>query len=433
MIKITIYSVVFSFLFFISCENYVFEPGDKCTSTIECEHLCIEGLCVNPVGNEPINISQNSILKGKKFVSVESGPSFSCASNNDGETYCWGVNISGRLGNGTDDPGKRPFKPVKVDFNDEIKGEKITSLGVGSYHACGLSEKGNAYCWGNNESGELGDPLLFYSFVPIPVYDEGVLNEKELKLLTAGYSHTCAVDKGSNMYCWGDNYNGQLGDGSEFGRTMPVEVDTTGVLSGKEIVSISAGSKHTCSIDTDGKAYCWGINLGILGDGSNDSGSTIPVAVDDTGVLKGKKLIYINSGYEHTCAIDNDGQSYCWGYRNNKGQLGDGSEKRSLSPVRVKMDGALKGHKLVSISAGSYHTCALDSEGAAYCWGDNSSGQLGDGSEKSSLSPVKVKMGGALKGRKLVSISAGRDFTCTVDTKGEVFCWGYDFDLKSWE
>src|SRR6266566_5013459 len=142
--------------------------------------------------------------------------------------------------------------------------------------------------------------------------------------------------------------------------------------------SISAGGNHSCAIES-GKAYCWGDNYqGDLGDG-NTAGSAVPVPVDAGGVLAGQRLTQITVGNEYTCALDSAGAAYCWG-SNPAGNLGDGSMSSSSVPVAVYTGGALAGKRLTGITAAGFHTCALASAGLAYCWGDNIFGELGDGS-----------------------------------------------------
>ena len=128
---------------------------------------------------------------------------------------------------------------------------------------------------------------------------------------TGGY-HSCALESG-RAYCWGYNFNGQRGDGSAANSSVPAAVNTSGVLAGKNLTQITAGDVHTCVLDSSGAAYCWGWNVnGDLGDGST-VGSDVPVAVNTSGVLAGKDLTQITAG-EHTCALDSTGAAYCWGF-----------------------------------------------------------------------------------------------------------------------
>ena len=150
-------------------------------------------------------------------------------------------------------------------------------------------------------------------------------------LITAGSFHSCAIESGK-AYCWGDNGSGQLGNGSTVGSSVPVAVDTSGVLAGQALTQITAGWYDTCALDASGAAYCWGYNAdGELGNGST-VGSTVPVAVDTSGVLAGRTLTQVSAGTYSACAVDSAGAAYCW-WANSWGQLGDNAATQSLVPV----------------------------------------------------------------------------------------------------
>jgi len=175
-----------------------------------------------------------------------------------------------------------------------------------------------------------------------------------------------------------------------------VPVYTGGALAGRTLTQIVAGASSTCALDSTGLAYCWGLDSsGQLGN-NNTTQSPVPVAVNTSGVLAGKTLTQLAAGNAHVCAIDSTGAAYCWG-SNGGGQLGINST-RSLVPVAVTTSGVLSGVTLTQIAAGYAHTCAVSSAGAAYCWGANGNGQLGNSSTTSSLVPVAVTTSGVLSG-----------------------------------
>jgi Fibronectin type III domain/Regulator of chromosome condensation (RCC1) repeat/Putative Ig domain len=301
--------------------------------------------------------------------------------------------------------------------------QRAASISAGFGNSCAI-ESSNAYCWGYNANGQLLDGSTTSSSVPVAVDTSGVLAGKTLTQITGSAEATCALDSAGAAYCWGANIHGDLGDGSMTDSSVPVAVDTSGVLAGKTLTQITAGAFQTCALDSAGAAYCWGGNgSGQLGDGSTTD-SSVPVAVDTSGVLAGKTLTQITTGVGATCALDSAGAVYCWGDDSN-GQLGDGSTASSSVPVAVDTSGALAGKK---IAAGWGATCALDSAGAAYCWGDNANGQLGDGSTASSSVPVAVDTSGVLAGKTLTQIAAGQAATCAVDSAGAVYCWGWNGD-----
>ena len=220
----------------------------------------------------------------------------------------------------------------------------------------------------------------------------GVENKERFmsaKQVLAGMSNTCAVASDDKAYCWGNNISGALGNNSTTNFSIPVAVNTEGVLAGKIIKSISDSNIHTCAIASDNKAYCWGNNKsGNLGNNSTTN-SLIPVAVNTTGVLAGKTIKQISAGTSHTCAIASDDKAYCWG-AGSSGQLGNGTTSMTKVPVAVNTTGVLAGKTIKQISAGSSHTCAIASDDKAYCWGDGYPGQLGNGSTVNSSVPVRV-------------------------------------------
>jgi alpha-tubulin suppressor-like RCC1 family protein len=196
------------------------------------------------------------------------------------------------------------------------------------------------------------------------------------------------------------------------------------VLAGKSLTQISAGAAHACVLDRAGAAFCWGYDgTGALGDGSTAYSSDIPVAVDASGVLAGKALSRIAAGYDHTCATDRAGAAYCWG-DNSRGELGDGSTVSSSVPVAVQASGVLVGQRVTQISAAFHYTCATDRAGAGFCWGAGGDGVLGNGTTSDSSVPVAVQTTSVLAGETLTGISAGSSHVCAVDSVGHGYCWG---------
>ncbi|MFC2370292.1 MAG: RCC1 domain-containing protein [Candidatus Saccharimonas sp.] len=277
---------------------------------------------------------------------------------------------------------------VGVENKEELMSARQIGSGEGS-RACAISLSNRAYCWGSGSSGQLGNNSTTNSSIPVAVNTTGVLAGKTIKQISAGTSHTCAIASDDKAYCWGAGSSGQLGNSSTTNSLIPVAVNTTGVLAGKTIKQISAYGFHTCAVASDNKAYCWGRgDLGQLGNNSTTN-SSIPVAVNTTGVLAGKTIKQISAGSFHTCAIASDNKAYCWG-RGTSGQLGNNLYTNSSIPVAVNTTGVLAGKTIKQISNGSSHTCAIASDDKAYCWGSGSFGALGNNSAANSSVPVRV-------------------------------------------
>jgi len=277
---------------------------------------------------------------------------------------------------------------VGVENKEELMSARQIGSGEGS-RACAISLSNRAYCWGSGSSGQLGNNSTTNSSIPVAVNTTGVLAGKTIKQISAGTSHTCAIASDDKAYCWGAGSSGQLGNSSTTNSLIPVAVNTTGVLAGKTIKQISAYGFHTCAVASDNKAYCWGRgDLGQLGNNSTTN-SSIPVAVNTTGVLAGKTIKQISAGSLYTCAIASDNKAYCWG-RGSNGQLGNNSTTNSSIPVAINSTGVLAGKTIKQISNGSSHTCAIASDDKAYCWGSGSFGALGNNSAANSSIPVRV-------------------------------------------
>jgi alpha-tubulin suppressor-like RCC1 family protein len=221
--------------------------------------------------------------------------------------------------------------------------------------------------------------------------------------LAAGGTHSCWLDRDGSAACWGGNDSGQLGDGSATRGARPVTVRAPEPLSG-----ISAGVSHTCAVSVSGEAYCWGANAsGQLGSGGRTT-STTPIRV-----ATGSLLTAVAAGAAHTCGIDQAGRIFCWG-GNQNGQLGDGT--RTARPRPAPISSRLR---FRSVTAGWAHTCGLATDGRAWCWGRNGSGELGTGRTADSAEPAPVA-----GGHRFTALAAGSTHTCGLRTDGTVLCWG---------
>jgi hypothetical protein len=330
------------------------------------------------------------------IAAIAAGEYHTCALTSDSRVKCWGYNEPGQLGN-----GEMVYRTTPVDVVGLSSG--VIAIAAGGWHTCALTSGGGVRCWGDNRYGQLGDGTTTSHTTPVNVLglSSGVI------AIAAGRYHTCALTSGGGVRCWGFNGSGQLGDGTATNRLTPVNV--VGLSSG--VVAIAAGNDHTCARTSGGGVKCWGSNgSGQLGDGTTTYRLT-PVNV--VGLSSG--VIAIATGGWHTCALTSSGGVRCWGF-NLFGQLGDGTTTSRSTPVNVV--GLSSG--VAAIAAGELHTCARTTTGGVRCWGDNSSGQLGDGTTTDRSIPVNVV--GLSSG--VAAIAAGSYHTCALISGGGVRCWG---------
>lgn len=312
----------------------------------------------------PVAVDQGPL----DFKQISAGGTFTCALTDDSDTYCWGLNDFGQLGMGlATDPRRAPEKVVTSLV--------FKSVYAGGVHACGLTEDGKAWCWGLSENGQVGNGLSS----PDPVLSpDSVRGGHTFREIAVGTTHSCGLTSGGDVYCWGLNNHGQLGDGTTENKAVP-----TLVLGGLLFISVDPGDSHTCGIDLDGFAHCWGQNIdGELGTGDRSS-SSVPVAV--SGVMTYRN---ISAGLRYTCAVGTDEKAYCWGI-NSKGEVGDGTSITRPEPTPVSGNLAFA---TVSTAEGSITaaTCGFTTDGLVYCWGDGLEGLLGNASTDSSPVPVRV-------------------------------------------
>ncbi|MEJ7810412.1 MAG: hypothetical protein WKG32_08365 [Gemmatimonadaceae bacterium] len=291
----------------------------------------------------------------------------------------------------------------------------VAQASAGDSLGCAVTTQSRLYCWGDNTWGQLGAGTTG-SGGPLPAT---VFSSLPFSFVTAGGHHACALS-GTRAYCWGQDALGQLGDDRQVNSTTPIPVVGVAAFS-----RISAGFQHTCGVAPDGSAYCWGDNrLGQLGSGSAGGFNTAPIRV--TG---GVGFSAISAGDStHTCALTAAGAAYCWG-ANSFGQVGNGS----IGGIIATPTAVAGGLTFAELSAGRDFTCGRTAGGAAYCWGKNDFGQLGNGQTSgAAATPVQVVStpnienpanppSGSLT---FTSVSAGRRHACALATDGNAYCWG---------
>jgi alpha-tubulin suppressor-like RCC1 family protein len=356
-------------------------------------------------------------------VSVSAGGDNTCGVTMGGAAYCWGYNNVGQLGDGATTDTTRPA----------AVGGGLSFAGVGAdaagNHRCGVTTAGAAYCWGSNGYGALGNGTTTNQASPAAV--AGGLTFAAVS--SGGGTDACGVTTAGAAYCWGINTGGQLGIGTTTGSEVcgnnPCSTTPVAVVGGLTFIAVSTGTSHTCGITAAGSAYCWGANRnGQLGNGTMTGPQEcngFPCSLSPIPVAGGLTFAAVSAGTGYTCGVTMAGAAYCWGY-NGTGQLGDGTATERRSPVAV-----LGGLRFVTVStagdpSGSGHTCGLTITGGAYCWGFNLYGELGDGTNTTRSSPGAVSGGltfTALAVGSNESVS-GHAHTCGVTTAGAAYCWG---------
>lgn len=340
---------------------------------------------------------------------IASGGAHACAFDAAGAAACWGWDFFGQHGTGSFGGEQARFPYPRL-----VAGTQLWSdLALGLYHSCGLTDAGEGWCWGGGSSGELG---VFESVepgqpntvnVPMPV-----LGGLTFAKLAAGGSHTCGLDTDGFASCWGAGYAGQLGNGATLLRQpLPAPVD-----GGRRFVAITAGLDATCALDAEGRAFCWGGNSnGQIGSGAEARDGNAVLEPVEVALADGVRLVQLDLKSNHACGVTAAGEAWCWG-RNDLGQI-DATGEDVRSPQRITATVAFR-----HVATGAFHTCAIDPDGAAWCWGNNHNAQLGDESLTSSVAPVRVSGGLAFQ-----SLAAGPNHTCGLTTTNTVWCWGTSY------
>jgi alpha-tubulin suppressor-like RCC1 family protein len=358
------------------------------------------------------------------FVSVVAGPDHACGVTRTGAAFCWGANSSGAGGDGIEEDSLRPESllwPTPVVGNLAFA---ANGLALGDSYTCGLTTDGTAYCWGYDWWGNLGvAPNPNHHMRPTP---QAVSGGIRFMSLSTGRVHTCGLAVGGQAYCWGLNKSGALGDTtlavppdtgdgaqgdmSAYVHTTPVAVD--GGITFASIGVSAGGYAATCGLSTNGVVYCWGSSDGgLLGDGSSQQSSH----ADPRPVAGGLTFVSLGVGQYHACASTADGTVYCWGIV----EVAMGTSTFLATPTPVQF-----AEPFTAVAAGSEHTCALTADGRAYCWGGNDAGALGDGTATTRANPAPV-LGGLAFGSISASGLGSWGVTCGLTTDSIAYCWGF--------
>ena len=328
---------------------------------------------------------------------VSVGGGFVCALTRAGAVRCWGDNSRGQLGDGSTTDRSTPGEVVGL-------GSGVRSITAGGSHACALTVAGAVRCWGNNDHGQLGDGTTTDRSTPVEVAGLG----SGVRSLAAGYGSTCVVDGSRAAKCWGDNHDGQLGDGTNLERLRPVPV-----VGGSGLRSVAVSYNHACALSTAASVACWGWMSGMTAGGGGEGSTTLsatPLPVKDMWA----EVRSVAVGSAFSCVLTVGGGVKCWG-TNDHGELGI----NEFSDRETPEDVVGLGSGLAAVAAGYVHACAVTTVGTVTCWGWNKYGQLGDGTAIDRFKPVSVNGLGNIQ-----SVSAGESETCAVSLTGAVQCWG---------
>lgn len=350
----------------------------------------------------PIPITHSGILAGKSVAAVSVGANHSLALCTDGTLAAWGKNSDGQLGNGGTTLSRTP---VSVNMSGVLAGKTVTAIASGGSHNLALCSDGTLAAWGLNSYGQLGNGKTATALTPVAVTQSGALAGKKIIAIAAGSSHSIALCADGTLTTWGGGFQRVLGNGTPGSISAPVAIQTNGVLAGRRVVAIATGESHSLALCADGILAAWGgASLGQLGNGVLDTDG-LPVAVDQTGVLLGKTIAAIAAGSSHSLALCTDGTLAAWGH-NYFGELGVGSTTTQSLPVDITSSGMLAGRSIQSISAGAGHSFALCHDGNLVAWGNGSLGQTASGSGNQ-LTPILVDRSFLASGEKISSLSHG--------------------------
>ncbi len=324
------------------------------------------------------------------------GGDHSCAVASSGGVQCWGRNNDGQLG--IDRTSERLVPTPVATLNSDAR-----AVGAGSFHGCALTTGGIVKCWGANNQDQIGDGTQRNRPIAVEVQGLG----SDVRQLSVGHDHACAIVANRSVRCWGANFDGRLGDGTELNRGTAVPV----LGLGGPVAAIAQGQTHGCALLESGAVRCWGVNEhGQLGTGNNAT-SLSAVAVSGLGSVRA-----ISAGFFHSCAVTSAGGMKCWGL-NGTGQLGDGTTTSRNLPVDV----VGLGSGIRAIGTGFSHSCAVNDGGAVFCWGGSFFGLLlGDGSatDRALPGPVPSLAGGVM------DISLGGFHSCVRMNDASMRCWG---------
>jgi cysteine-rich repeat protein len=370
-----------------ACDDGNIEAGDGCRFTCEVE---FGWSCAgSPSACTLVDVLDTFSL----------GASGGCVLTTLGELGCFGANTESEVGNGTDG--------VQVDVPVFVLGD-VAAVTSGEQFNCAIRANGSVWCWGDNLEDQMGPQSLPNIDVPTPLEVTGLPPVVELQ---AGDDHVCVIDGVGQVWCWGDNDNRQLGQGGTGTTDSPTPL-TVALPGGLAAIDLGLGQDHACAVLEDNTVACWGDDdNGQLGDGAAGTDNGVATLVPGLAVIND-----VEGGEDHTCALDDLGQVWCWG-DNSDGQLGIGTTIDNPNPQLIALPSAAQ-----AIALGDRFACALLVTDAVWCWGEGLDFQLGSGDLVDVTSPAEVINMPAMG---LAQLVAGGRGACVTSDAGERWCWGF--------
>ncbi|MEM9862610.1 MAG: hypothetical protein AAF938_13385 [Myxococcota bacterium] len=344
----------------------------------------------------PVGTCQAGECNERALVRVAAGRAHTCASDYGGRLYCWGMNVTGQLGDGS-----TLTRPTPTRIAQDLSLRSLSAGGTGSTegwnsHTCAVADDSRVLCWGYNADGQVGDGTREDRTLPTEI-------ALAAQQISAGGQHTCAVQtNGGALHCWGDNTEGQLGVADPPQVLLPMLVSSPAPL-----VEVSSGELFTCIRHVSGRVHCSGANdNGQLGYGDFEARSRFAERVPLADLA-----VDISAGRRHACAVLQDGRVQCWG-ANDFGQLGVEAGPDVPQPSELP-----DLNDAVEVSAGAEFTCVRRANGTSLCFGRNGFGERGGGEAIGAV-------GNAVDLLDAVQLDAGSNQGCAIRVDGELWCWG---------
>lgn len=357
--------------------------GVKSDNTGWCWGSDDDGKLGNAAGNTD---APDQVQGGHSWLMIEAGAHNTCGIRTDDTLWCWGDNEWGQLGDGTTTDRSAP---VQVE-----PGTLWELVNPGGNFTCGIRKNGARYCWGENASSQLGNLNTPASpNVPTPIEDTNAYGS-----MAGGFQNwACAIRLDGSLWCWGNNGQGRLGDGTTTSRNIPTQVSGGGTW--QKVVLSSAYQGRSCGIQTDDTLWCWGVDYGL-----------VPTQV---GAATWKDIAI---GSDHYCGIQTDDTLWCWG-NDDDGELGNGAGGNEANPAQIEV-----AHTWNGVAAGHNFSCAIRSDDTLWCWGDGGNNSIGDGSSIDRQNAVQVAVGGSWQ-----HVSAQLIVAHAIRTDGSLWRWGFNY------